>query len=301
MLRRMLASRSLKPPPFIYFAPDTLDEALELLQEHGDEAKVLAGGQSLVPLLALRLARPTVLVDLNRIPGMSDISASNGSVIFGAMARERQAERSELVRQRVPLLADAIPLIGHVAIRTRGTVGGSLAHADPAAELPAVALALDATLSVRSAAEGARTIAASDFFEGFLSTSLHPDEVVTQITFPAARPGTGTSFMEAARRHGDFAIVGAGCSITLEAGVVSDARVVLIGVAQTALRRSEAEGQLIGSSADAASVAAAAAAAAADLEPASDLHGTSAYRRHVAGVMVRRALEQAISRANGAA
>ena len=297
----MLGLRSLKPPPFIYFAPDTLDEALELLREHGDEAKVLAGGQSLVPLLALRLARPSVLVDLNRIPGMSDISASNGTVIFGAMTRERQAERSELVRQRVPLLADALPLIGHAAIRTRGTVGGSLAHADPAAELPAVALTLDATLSVRSAARGERTIAASDFFEGFLSTSLHPDEVLTHITFPAARPGTGTSFMEAARRHGDFAIVGAGTSITMEGGIVSDARVVLIGVAGTPLRRPEADRQLVGTSGDAAAVAAAAATAAADLAPASDLHGTSAYRRHVAAVMVRRALEQAISRANGAA
>jgi carbon-monoxide dehydrogenase medium subunit len=164
-----------------------------------------------------------------------------------------------------------------------------------------VALALDATLSVRSAARGARTIAASDFFEGFLTTTLDPDEVLTQITFPAARPGTGTSFIEAARRHGDFAIVGAGASITMDGGVVSDARIVLIGVAQTALRRPEAERQLIGSSADAASVAAAAAAAAADLEPSSDLHGTSAYRRHVAGVMVCRALEAAIPRANGSA
>jgi carbon-monoxide dehydrogenase medium subunit len=291
----------LKPPPFIYFAPDTLDEALDLLREHGDEAKVLAGGQSLVPLLALRLARPSVLVDLNRIPAMSDIWASNGTVILGAMTRDRQAERSELVRQRVPLLADALPLIGHVAIRTRGTVGGSLAHADPAAELPAVALTLDASLSVRSAAGGERTIAASNFFEGFLSTSLRPDEVLTHITFPAARPGTGTSFMEAARRHGDFAIVGAGTSVTIEGGLVADARIVLIGVAGTPLRRPDADRQLVGTSGDSAAVTAAAAAAAADLEPTSDLHGTSAYRRHVAGVMVRRALEQAISRANGAA
>ena len=297
----MLAWRSLKPPPFTYFAPDTLDEALDLLREHGDEAKVLAGGQSLVPLLALRLARPSVLIDLNRVPGMSDISASNGTVVFGAMTRERQAERSELVRQRVPLLADALPLIGHVAIRSRGTMGGSLAHADPAAELPAVAVMLDATLAVRSAARGERTIAASDFFEGFLSTSLQPDEVLTQISFPAARPGTGTSFMEAARRHGDFAIVGAGTSITMQGGVVSDARVALIGVAGIPLRRSEAESQLVGTNGDAGAVAAAAATAAADLAPPSDLHGTSAYRRHVAAVMVRRALEQAISRANGAA
>jgi carbon-monoxide dehydrogenase medium subunit len=217
------------------------------------------------------------------------------------MTRERQAERSELVRHKVPLVADALPLIGHVAIRTRGTVGGSLAHADPAAELPAVALALDATLSVRSVARGERMIAASDFFEGFLSTSIHPDEVLTHITFPAAQPGTGTSFMEAARRHGDFAIVGAGTSVTMEHGVVSDARVVLIGVAGTPLRRSEAERQLVGSSGDVDAVAAAAAAAATDLAPLSDLHGTSAYRRHVAQVMVRRALEQAISRANGTA
>ena len=287
----------MKPPPFTYFSPESLDEALDLLHQHGDEAKVLAGGQSLVPLLALRLARPSVLVDLGWVGELSGISGANGSVTFGAMTREREAERSDVVRQKLPLLAEALPLIGHVAIRTRGTVGGSLAHADPAAELPAVALALDAELTAQSAARGSRTIAAADFFEGFLSTTLEPDEVLVSVTFPAAPPGTGASFKEAARRHGDFAIVGAGTSVTIADGVVSDARIALIGVAGTAVRRSDAEARLRGTGGGPDDVAAAADAAAADLDPPSDLHGTSAYRRRVAQVMVTRALNEAVARA----
>jgi carbon-monoxide dehydrogenase medium subunit len=287
----------LKPPPFTYYSPDSLDEALDLLGQHGDDAKVLAGGQSLVPLLALRLARPAVIVDLGWVPGLTGISTADGEVRFGAMTREREAERSELVRERLPLLAEALPLIGHVAIRTRGTIGGSLAHADPAAELPAVALALDAQLTVQSAARGPRTIAAADFFEGFLSTTLEPDEVLVHVSFPTAQRGTGASFKEAARRHGDFAIVGAGTSVTINDGMVTDARVALIGVGGTALRRTEAESRLRGTSGNSDDIAAAAAAAAADLEPPSDLHGTSAYRRHVAQVMVTRALTEAAARA----
>ena len=289
----------MKPAPFIYFAPHSVEEVLELLQEHGDEAKLLAGGQSLVPLLALRLARPSALVDIGRVPGLAGISESNGTVTFGAMTRERQAERSVVVRQRLPLFADALPLIGHAAIRTRGTVGGSLAHADPAAELPAVALALDAKLTVRSAARGARTIGAEDFFQGFLTTALEPDEMLLEAAFPAALPGTGTSFMEAARRHGDFAVVGAGASVTLDAGVVADSRIVLIGVAGTAVRPQPAEAALLGTTGAAGDLAAAADAAIVGLDPPADLHGTSAYRRHVAGVMVTRALERAFTRARG--
>jgi carbon-monoxide dehydrogenase medium subunit len=289
----------LKLPSFRYVAPDTLDEVLDVLREYGDEAKVLAGGQSLVPLMALRLARPTVLVDLRRVPGLDNIAATNGSLTIGAMATERSAERAAIVRERAPLLADALPLIGHAAIRTRGTVGGSLAHADPAAELPAVAVALDAQLRATSADGGERTIAASDFFEGFLSTALRPEEVLVAVEFPAARPGTGTAFLEAARRHGDFAIVGAGASVTLDGGAITDARVALIGVAGVPLRRPEAEQALAGSTGDGETVAQAAAAAA-QLDPPSDLHGSSAYRRHVARILTARVLEQAIARANGA-
>ncbi|MBO0727983.1 MAG: FAD binding domain-containing protein, partial [Acidimicrobiaceae bacterium] len=176
----------MKPPPFEYFAPRSKDEALSLLAEH-EEAKVLAGGQSLVPLLALRLARPSALIDLGTVPGLEYIRRNDGHVAIGAMTRERVAERSDVVASDVPLLADALPLVGHVAIRNRGTVGGSAAHADPSAEIPAVALALDAEF-VAASAGSERTIPAAEFFQGFFTTSLEPEEVLTEIRFPVAGP-----------------------------------------------------------------------------------------------------------------
>jgi CO/xanthine dehydrogenase FAD-binding subunit len=287
----------LKLPPFGYHAPESLDEALELLHEHGDEAKVLAGGQSLVPLLVLRLAHPSVLIDLGRVPGLATIAMTDGTVAVGAMVRAHDAEHSELLRERVPLLAEAIPLIGHLAIRSRGTVGGSLAHADPAAELPAVAVALDAQLVVTSAARGPRTIAAADFFQGFLTTALADDEALVSVRLPAAMPGTGVCFEEASRRHGDFAMVGSAASLRLEDGRIAGARIALIGVAETPLRRLEAEAGLAGAVASDEAFRAAGHAAATDLEPHSDLHGTRAYRTHLASVLTRRALERAAQRA----
>ena len=288
----------MKPPPFTYHAPDTLDEALALLGEHGDEAKVLAGGQSLVPLLALRLARPSVLVDLRRVPGLSGIDATDGGVVFGAMTRERQAERSDVVRKQLPLLADALPLIGHVAIRTRGTIGGSVAHADPAAELPAVALALDAELTAQSAARGPRPIAAADFFEGFLSTTLEPDEILVRVTFPTAKPGTGTAFTEAARRHGDFAIVGLAASLTLSEGAISDARLAFAGISDVPVRAVDAEDLLVGQEPSAELFDEAARRATDDIDPPADLHGSSDYRRKVAAALVRRGLRAAAGNAD---
>jgi aerobic carbon-monoxide dehydrogenase medium subunit len=289
----------LKPPPFEYHAPESLDAALALLAEHGDEGKVLAGGQSLVPLLALRLARPAVLVDVGRVPELGRIESDEGRLAVGAMVRQRAAERSPFVRDQVPLLADALPLIGHLAIRSRGTVGGSIAHADPSAELPAVALATEAELLASSAARGERAIPASEFFGGFFTTALADDEILTSVRFPVTSPGTGTAFVEAARRHGDFAMVGAATMLALDGNRVTRARIVLTGVAGTPTRRPEAEALLEGSAPSDEAFRAAADAAATGLEPPSDLHGSSAYRTHVARVLVRRGLDAAARRAGG--
>lgn len=271
----------MKPPPFDYVAPTSLDEALDALAEHGEDAKVLAGGQSLIPLLSLRLARPTALIDLNRVEELRGITV-NGSVEIGAMTRHRAVERSDELARAVPLLAAAVPYIGHTAIRTRGTIGGSIAHADPAAELPAVALALDATFEVRSGSRGARTITAEDLFAGYFTTSLEPDEILVSVRFPVAAPGTKVSVHEMARRHGDFAMVAVMASRSPE----GDHRIALVNVADRPHRARAAE-DAANAGADPAEVAD---LATRDLEPVSDLHASSAYRTHVAGVLVRRAL-----------
>ncbi|MGE0880925.1 MAG: xanthine dehydrogenase family protein subunit M [Acidimicrobiia bacterium] len=288
----------MKPAPFDYHAPDSVEQALELLRQYGDEARVLAGGQSLVPMLNFRLARPAVLIDINGVAGIDAIAAGEGALRFGALVRERAAERSTLVRQRSPLLAAALPWIGHDAIRTRGTIGGSMAHADPAAELPAVAIAAGARMTVRSAARGERIVAADDFFQGYFSTAIEPDEMLVEIEIPDSVPGTGVSFEEVARRQGDFAMVGALAAVHLsDSGTVDDVRLALISVAERAVRAAEAEASLMGIRPDARAFAEAGALAVRDLEPASDLHGTSAYRKHVAERLVRRALANAVSRA----
>src|ERR1700758_1269648 len=235
----------MKLPPVDYEAPETVSEAVELLAEHQDDASVLAGGQSLIPLLALRLAHPAVLIDINGIDGLSGVSATDGWVAIGAMTREYVAEESATIGGAVPLLAAALPLIGHEAIRSRGTIGGSRAHADPAAELPAVARALDAEFVVRSQS-GERVIPAAEWFEGYLATSRRPDEILVEVRFPAAGPGTGTAFLEVARRHGDFAMVGLAASLTLADGVVTDARLAFSGIADVPVRAAEAEAFLLG-------------------------------------------------------
>jgi carbon-monoxide dehydrogenase medium subunit len=286
-----------KPAPFEYHSASSLDEAVTLLASLGDEAKIIAGGQSLMPLLALRLARPAHLVDLNRIDELSKIDAADGGLVIGAMVRQRAAERSSLVRDRCPLLAAALPRIGHPAIRNRGTIGGSLAHADPAAELPAVALALEAKLALRSA-RGERILSASEFFVGHFTTALEPDECLVEIRFPAWSDGAGCAFEEASRRDGDFAMVGAAALLRIDSGGnVVDPRIALVGVGGTAVRAVEAEALLRGARAGRDAFEAAGERAARDLEPPSDLHASRAYRRHVARVLVRRALEQAAERA----
>ena len=286
----------MKLPPVEYEAPTTVAEAVDLLAEHGDEASVLAGGQSLIPLLALRLARPAVLIDINGIAELSGVSSADGWVAIGAMTREYVAEESGTVADAVPLLAAALPMIGHEAIRNRGTVGGSLAHADPAAELPAVARALDAEFVVRGPA-GTRVIPAAQWFEGYLTTSRRPDELLVEVRFPAAGPGTGTSFHEVARRHGDFAIVGLATSLVLSGGVISDARLALTGVSDVPVRASAAEDLLAGQGPSAELFDEAARRATEDLDPPADLHGSSDYRKTVAAAIARRGLRAAADNA----
>jgi aerobic carbon-monoxide dehydrogenase medium subunit len=282
----------MKLPQFDYEAPTTVSEAQQLLADHADQASVLAGGQSLIPLLALRLARPAVLIDINGVAELAGVSATGGWVAIGAMTREYVAEESEAVADALPLLAAALPLIGHEAIRSRGTIGGSLAHADPAAELPAVARALDAEFVLRGPS-GERVVRAADWFEGYLTTSRGPDELLVEVRFPAARPGTGSSFQEVARRHGDFAIVGLAASLTLSGGVIDDARLAFAGVSDVPVRAAGAEDLLVGESPSADLFAEAARLATADLDPPADLHGSAEYRKKVAATLVRRGLRAA--------
>ena len=288
----------MKPAAFAYERPGILDEALEALARHGSDARPVAGGQSLVPMLSLRLARPALLVDLGRLAGLDELVVRNGAVEIGAMVRQRRLERDPLVTQHVPVLAAATRYVGHPSIRNRGTVGGSLAHADPSAEYPAVALAVDAQMVVRSA-RGERTIPARDFFLGPFTTTLAEGELLVAIRFPALPAGAGWGVEEIARRHGDFALAGA--VAVLERGpdgTCSRASVALFGVATRPLRATAVEQALIGRVLDSATLREAAALAADAIdEPLSDVHGSATYRRQVTPVVVRRALEAAAARA----
>lgn len=293
----------MKPPPFDYSAPSTLEEALGLLSQLGDEARPLAGGQSLIPLLSLRLARPSHLIDLARIadPDLTSIRHEDGHITIGAMVRERQAEVEDGVRRNAPLLAEALPLIGHPAIRSRGTIGGSLSHADPAAELPAVALALGAELVAESSERGRRSIHAEDFFTGFFSTAMDADEILVQIRIPEPSVGSGSAISEVARRHGDFAMVGAATSLRLENGRIARSRIVLTGVSGTPLLLAGAEKLLDGSEPTSEILREAATELAKPLSPPADVHGSSAYRRHIAAVLINRTLQTSVRRAQEAA
>jgi aerobic carbon-monoxide dehydrogenase medium subunit len=288
-----------KPVDFDLHQPATVDEVLTLLARHADDARVLAGGQSLVPLLNFRLARPGHVIDIGRLSALGNLDETPAGLVVGAMVRQSRAERSSAVGARCPLLAAALPWIAHPPIRSRGTVCGSLAHADPAAELPAVAVALDATF-VAVSARGRREIAAADFYQGYLTTALRPDELLAAVRFPAAAPGTGAAFCEVSRRRGDFAMAGAGAQVTLEDGAIADARICVSGVAAVPLRCAGSEQALLGSRADLGTLRLAADAAASILDPADDLHATAGYRKHVAGVLLRRAVAEAYGSASGA-
>ena len=287
----------MKLPSVEYEAPPTVAAAVDLLAEHQDEASVLAGGQSLIPLLALRLARPALLIDINGLQELSGVAASNGWVAVGAMTREYVAEDSKTIADSVPLLAAALPLIGHEAIRSRGTIGGSLAHADPAAELPAVARALDAEFVVRGPS-GERVIPAADWFEGYLTTSRRADELLVEVRFPAAAPGTGVAFHEVARRHGDFAIAGLAASLTLSDGAISDARLAFAGISDVPVRAAGAEDLLRGEIPSAQLFDEASRRATEGIDPPADLHGSSEYRKRVAAALVRRGLQAAAENAD---
>jgi carbon-monoxide dehydrogenase medium subunit len=287
-----------KPAPFEYYEPDTVDEAVALLEAHPFEAKALAGGQSLVPAMNFRLAMPTILVDLNRLPGLDTIAvASDGTLRIGAMTRQRAVERSPIVGAHAPLLQEAMPHIAHPQIRNRGTVGGSLAHADPSAELPALMIALGARIACQGS-RGTRWVAAGDFFVGLFATALEPGELLVDIAVPPPAPGTGWAFEEVARRHGDFALAGAVAMVTTdEGGVCRSARVVLFGVGEGPVVAAQATGGLPGRPLDEAAILEAAGRVAGDVDPPSDIHATSAYRRQLCRVLVRRTLARAAIRA----
>ena len=285
----------MKPPPFAYHAPTHLDEALALLERYGDDAKVLAGGQSLMPLLNFRLSYPSALIDINRVRELAYIRQENGQVRIGALTRQRAIEFSELVRRRLPLLSEATTLVGHLPIRTRGTLGGSLAHADPAAEYPAVALVLDAELVLQSPG-GQRRIAAEEFFVSYLTTALAPNEVVTEIRFSPARLTSGWAFEEFARRHGDFALVGVAGVMHTEGERCRTARLAAAGVGPTPIRLRAAEDILVQQGMTEQSIQRAAAKAAELVEPDSDIHASADFRRHLTQVLTRRAIRRTLER-----
>lgn len=290
----------MKPASFRYHAPETLEEALDILAEDPWEAKILAGGQSLIPAMNFRLAQPTVLVDLNRIAELAYVRpADEGGLRIGAMTRQSAVESHPLVAERAPLVHETMPHIAHPQIRNRGTFGGSIAHADPASELPAVARVLDATLCARSRDGGERSIPSSDFFFGLLTTALEPGEVLTEVLLPPPPPRTGCAFDEMARRHGDYALVGVAASVTLgDDGRCADARVGLLSVGEGPVLAAGAAEALIGEEPSVDRVAAAAKIAAqADIDPPSDLHASAAFRRHLVRVLVRRVVERAVERA----
>jgi CO/xanthine dehydrogenase FAD-binding subunit len=289
----------MKPPRFDYLLPRSLDEALGILARHGDQAKVLAGGQSLVPLLNFRLVKPAYLVDLNDIPGLDGIRVDGSWLTIGAMTRQRAVETSAVVRERCPLLAEAMPQIGHVQIRNRGTIGGSLAHADPAGELPAVVAALDGELVLRST-RGERRLTPQQFFVTYLTTAAEPDELLVEARVPVCPPRTGTAFMEVSRRHGDFAIVGVAATLTVdEGGVCTACAIAVTGVGPTPVVPREAARALVGVKPAPDAFDAAGRRVASGLTPDSDLHASSDYRKHLAGVLTRRALARAAARVEG--
>jgi carbon-monoxide dehydrogenase medium subunit len=289
----------MKPAPFDYYAPTTVEQALTHLAEHGDEAKVLAGGQSLVPMMNFRLVQPSVLVDLNPIPDLAFIHPDeNGGLRIGALTRHYQVEVDPLVAARTPLLHEAVPKIGYPQIRRRGTMGGSLCHADPSAELVAVSVALNGRFRLRSPT-GERWVPAQDFFIGLFTTVLQPDELLVEVALPPLPARTGGSFMEVARRRHDFALVGVAAVVTLDGkGVIRQARMVFLSAGDRPMEAHRAVDVLAGQTPTPEVIRAAAEIAASDdIDPSSDIHATAEFRRHLAKVLARRALDQACRRA----
>ncbi len=290
----------MKPAAFDYIAADSIAMAFEALAQAGDDGKIIAGGQSLVPMLNFRMLRPSTLIDINRIAGLDVIAETGEAIRVGALTRHYQLETSPVITRHLPVLSCAMTHVAHLAIRNRGTIGGSLAHADPAAELPMMALLLDAELRIASAS-GERAAAARDFFLGALTVDLAAGEIITGIVLPKLPPRTGWGFEEVARRHGDFALAAVAATLTVSGGAIEQARIALTGVCPTALRATGAENLLIGHALESDLVSRVIDAVRAAIEPETDLHASSDYRRHLAGVLTGRALTAAWRRAHESA
>jgi CO/xanthine dehydrogenase FAD-binding subunit len=283
----------MKPPKFDYHAPRSVDEAVALLERYGGDAKVLAGGQSLMPILNFRLARPAALVDINRIPALAYIREDNSAVALGAMTRQRTIEFSPVVAAKLPLLREATRWVGHLPIRTRGTIGGSLAHADPSAEYPAVLTALDGEVVVQGP-KGRRTVKAGELFETYLTTTLAPEDLVVEVRLPAMPAGAGYAFEEFARRHGDFAIVGIAAMIVRAGDRCTAARLATAGAGPVPVRLRAAEEILERDGLGESAIESAAARAAELVQPDSDVHASAEYRRHLTRVLTARAIKRAL-------
>jgi len=287
----------MKPAAFDYIAADSIDMAVASLTKAGPDAKIIAGGQSLVPMLNFRLLRPSVLVDINRIAGLAFIGETEQDIRIGALTRHHQLETSPVIARHLPILACAMTHVAHLAIRNRGTIGGSLSHADPAAELPMMALLFDAELHIASAS-GRRTVAARDFFLDALTVDLAGGDMVTEIALPKLPRSTGWGFEEVSRRHGDFALAAVAATLTVSDGAIAQARIALTGVGPTALRTPAAEALLVGHALEPKLTGRAIEAVRGAIAPETDLHASADYRRHLAGVLTGRALEAAWRRAN---
>jgi carbon-monoxide dehydrogenase medium subunit len=289
----------MKPAPFEYKSPHTLPEALAIMNEHGYEAKLLAGGQSLIPVMNFRLAMPTMLVDINNIPELCQVQHDeSGKLHIGAMVRQSILQHNPLIAEFAPLIHETMPFVAHQQIRNRGTIGGSLAHADPAGELPVITVALDASFRLqRQGAE--RWVRAEDFYEALFTTALEPEEILTEIVMPPLPENTGCAFLEIARRHGDYAQSGIAVVITLdESAVCRQARLVFLNAGEIPIVARQAASLLVGERLTEGRIAEAVQVAIQqEISPTDDIHATSAYKRHLAGVLGKRALMQAVSRA----
>jgi CO/xanthine dehydrogenase FAD-binding subunit len=286
----------MKPAPFDYVLATSLDHALALKAEHGDEARFLAGGQSLIPAMNFRLARPQIVIDINRVPELAGVDRSGSDIRLGAMTRYCALERDGDFLNACPLFADALPHIAHVAVRNRGTVGGNLSHADPASELPAIAMAMGARMRIRSSS-GERELAASDFFVGLLTTDIQPDEMLVEIALPKTAPRSGSCFVELARRRGDFALAGVAAIVSLDDDErCTDLRLALCGVGETPVDASAAAASLIGQKCTEAAIDTVAADVQKAIAPLGNVHASPEYQRHIAGVLTRRAIATAWER-----
>lgn len=286
------------PAQFDYVAPTSLDEALQILADRGDDAKILAGGHSLLPAMKLRLAMPALLVDIGRIRSLSYVKIEDGTIRIGAMTTHFEIESSELLREHCRLLPETASHIGDVQVRNKGTIGGSVAHADPAADWPAAVLALDAEI-VAAGPKGTRTISAGDFFVDMMTTALEPNEILSEIRIPVPAAGTGTAYMKVRQPASGFAVVGIAACVRKNAdGMCASASIGVTGIASKAYRATAVEQALAGAALDGDAIATAAAAVASGVDVNGDLYASADYRRHLARIYTRRAIEAAATRAS---